>query len=79
MDRFRRHVTALILYGGVCLLWPLNAHAYLDPGTGSSLLQILLAALFTVLFCVKLAWARIKAWTGQGVPGRKSDEPANDE
>lgn len=37
-----------------------EAHAYLDPGTGSYLLQILAAAVLAGLFALKLFFARIK-------------------
>jgi hypothetical protein len=36
-----------------------EAHAYLDPGTGSYILQILIAALFGALFMLKVFWGRI--------------------
>ena len=39
-----------------------NAHAYLDPGTGSILLQGLLAAIAGSLVAVKLYWAKIKSF-----------------
>lgn len=38
------------------------AHAYLDPGTGSFILQTLIAALFGALFVLKSYWVRIKSW-----------------
>jgi hypothetical protein len=78
MGKRKRHAKVLLFLAGFCLLWPLSAQAYLDPGTGSSLLQLILAVLFTVLFCVKLAWARIKTWTGQVIPGRKNEKQDDD-
>lgn len=36
--------------------------AYLDPGSGSYLLQLLLAALFGGLFAIRMSWGRIKAF-----------------
>jgi hypothetical protein len=36
--------------------------AYLDPGTGSYALQMLLAGLFGGLFALKQSWAAFKAW-----------------
>jgi hypothetical protein len=44
------------------LLLPINAHAYLDPGSGSYLLQLLLAMLFGALASIKIFWSRIKAF-----------------
>lgn len=37
-----------------------NAYAYLDPGTGSFLLQILIAGLVGAFFSIKIFWQRIK-------------------
>jgi hypothetical protein len=37
-----------------------NAHAYLDPGTGSYFLQILMAAVLGAAFSLKMYWQRIK-------------------
>lgn len=51
----RRSGVLLVL----CVLWPRNAHAYLDPGTGSYFLQLVLAALLGGLVSLKLAWGRI--------------------
>ena len=50
---------ALIL---ALFLFPGQAHAYLDPGTGSYFIQIALAALVGTLFAIRLFWGRIKAF-----------------
>lgn len=39
---------------------PKNSYAYLDPGTGSYLLQIIAAILFAGLFFIKSWWGRVK-------------------
>jgi len=36
------------------------AHAYVDPGTGSYVIQIIIAALAGIAFAVKIYWGRIK-------------------
>ena len=36
-----------------------NAHAYLDPGTGSMMLQVGIAALLGACFSLKLFWRQI--------------------
>lgn len=36
--------------------------AYLDPGTGSYVLQLLLATLFGGLFALRQSWAGLKLW-----------------
>ena len=41
------------------LLLVQETHAYLDPGTGSYILQILIAGLVGMLFMLKVFWGRI--------------------
>jgi hypothetical protein len=40
----------------------LSGHAYLDPGSGSFILQLLLAGLLGGLFIVKSYWQKIVAF-----------------
>jgi hypothetical protein len=47
----------LIFFMG--LLFVFDAQAYLDPGTGSMLLQVLLGGVAAVAVAVKLYWYRI--------------------
>ena len=39
---------------------PFNAHAYLDPGTGSYIIQIVIAAAVGGAFAVKMFWLNLK-------------------
>ncbi len=39
---------------------PGNAFAYIDPGAGSALLQVILAAIFGGLLFFKIIWQRIR-------------------
>jgi hypothetical protein len=49
------------LVGAVSLLvLPVDAFAYLDPGTGSYVLQMIIAGLLGAAFAVKMSWFRIK-------------------
>lgn len=51
--------------------------AYLDPGTGSYALQIVLATLFGGMFALKQSWSGVKVWlssTFEGRLGRASTE-----
>lgn len=48
-----------------------NAHAYLDPGTGSILMQSILAGIAVAIGVVRAYWFRIRAFFGAG-----NDEPA---
>ncbi len=40
----------------------LSGHLYLDPGSGSYILQLLLAAILGGMFAIKVYWKRIKAF-----------------
>ena len=44
------------------ILLPREALGYIDPGTGSQLLQILAAGLLTALFFIKTIWRLILGW-----------------
>lgn len=40
---------------------PLNAHAYLDPGTGSAVVQFMIASIAGALLSLKLYWKHVRA------------------
>ena len=44
----------------VLFFWPNNSYAYLDPGTGSIILQAILAFLAAVAAYTTFAWHKIK-------------------
>ena len=49
----------------LCLvLLPINAFAYLDPGTGSARLQGILGALAAIAMVMKLYWHRLLRMLG---------------
>lgn len=50
----------------------LAPRAYLDPGSGSYILQFLLATLVGGIFILKLMWGRITGFFRRGAP---QDEP----
>ncbi|NHZ87322.1 MAG: hypothetical protein GWP19_15875 [Planctomycetia bacterium] len=52
----------LIIFGLFFLIFPRVAHAYLDPGTGSYVLQIILAAFVGVAFTIKIYWTKVKTF-----------------
>lgn len=56
---------------------PRTAHAYLDPGTGSLVLQAVTAALFGAMFAIKVYWQRIRSFFSR-LRGRP-DQPRSDE
>ncbi|MBT8048938.1 MAG: hypothetical protein HKN57_06220 [Xanthomonadales bacterium] len=50
------------------------AYAYLDPGTGSMLLQVILGGVAAVAVALKLFWYKIRAAVGWGKSSRTGDE-----
>jgi hypothetical protein len=50
----------IILYTLLLISLTSQAHAYLDPGTGSMMLQIVIASVVGALFSLKIFWSRIK-------------------
>jgi hypothetical protein len=59
------------------LLFPSRAAAYLDPGSGSFILQILAAALLGAGVAIRMQWRRIKRWFRPS--GKGENEPPADE
>jgi len=57
---------------------PQIAFAYIDPGTGSYIIQIAIAALVGGLFAVKMFWIRIKTFI-TSLFKKKTDESEQSE
>ena len=58
-------------------IWIHNAYAYLDPGTGSYVLQILIASLLGAAFAIKIFWQKILAFV-KNIFSKKPGEQTND-
>lgn len=59
-----------------------RAHAYIDPGTGSYILQIVIAGLVGAAFTLKLFWKRIQLFIGHNISkksSRREDEPTGED
>ena len=65
-------IGALLLTAAL-LCGPQAAHAYLDPGSGSFLIQILVAGLLGAGVALKVYWRKVKAFFTPGAR-RPSDE-----
>lgn len=53
-----------------------DAVAYLDPGTGSMMLQVILGGLAAVGVAIKLYWHRLRATLGMAKKEESEDESA---
>ena len=55
----------LILAAVATLAFPDFAQAYLDPGSGSYIIQVLFGMLFGASYLVKVYWGKIKSFFGK--------------
>ena len=52
-----------IAIGCAAVIWSIPAYAYLDPATGSVILQGLLAGIAGVVVVLRMYWTRVKSFT----------------
>ena len=58
----------------VILVLPINAEAYLDPGTGSMMLQVILGGIAAVGVAIKLYWHKLRVFLGGGRKEQAEEE-----
>jgi hypothetical protein len=59
---FKRILVICFLVLFFRFVFPASAYAYLDPGSGSFILQIIIASIMGLIFMVKLYWKKIRAF-----------------
>ncbi len=52
----------IIVLSFIAFSIPQTAYAYIDPGTGSMILQILIAAFAAIGYTIKVYWGKIKVF-----------------
>ena len=65
-------ILIVIILGNI--VFPQRAHAYIDPGTGSLIIQLLIGTLVGGLVAVKMYWHRINRYIKKVFSRTKSDE-----
>ncbi len=60
MKRIKYAAVILTVFSLILLVFSQPAYAYLDPGSGSYLIQIAIASFFGSLYFIKVFWGRIK-------------------
>ena len=60
----------------MAFLTPLRALAYIDPGTGSYVIQLLIAAFIGISFSIKIFWKKIVRFFSKK---SRPDEPKPDD
>jgi hypothetical protein len=58
----RRLLSIMMLVVLLQVVFTPPAHAYLDPGTGSYIFQLLIAGAVGLAFVIKVFWGRIKGF-----------------
>ncbi len=53
----------------LALVVPARAMAYLDPGTGSYIFQLVIATIVGAGFALKMYWRRLARWFTRRKPG----------
>lgn len=71
--RYRRLIGLAVLLG--CVVLPQTAPGYIDPGTGSYMLQIAIAFLLGLAFSIKVFWKKIASFLRRVVSGKKGAGP----
>lgn len=59
----------IILLFSLLAVFAVPALAYVDPGTGSLMFQLLIAGIAGAIFSIKLFWKKIKAFFTRLFPG----------
>ena len=63
MFRFHLQYSFVLILTLIFILgWAPDAQAYLDPGTGSMALQLLMASILGFLFTLKTYWGKFKGF-----------------
>jgi hypothetical protein len=68
------NIRRFLIVTSLLLLAAEPVFAYLDPGTGSMLLQVILGGVAAVAVAIKLFWYKIRAAVGLGKKSSAEDE-----
>jgi hypothetical protein len=74
-----RPYAAVLLALAVLLISVQEAYAYLDPGTGSMILQGLIGGIAGGLFAIRVYWGKLKSRFGRTPSAVRSSGDAPDE
>ena len=61
--KYALKMTFLALLAALC--FPQYTYAYIDPGTGSYVFQIVIAAFVAIAFMIKVFWLKIKGFVSR--------------
>jgi hypothetical protein len=71
-------ITISTLFFLILILFSRESEAYIDPGSGSYVLQLIVASFFAIVFTLKVFWRNIKAFFS-GAGGKKQIDSSSDQ
>ena len=75
MENTKQFSKDLALFAAVAaVIIPANAHAYIDPGTGSVIVQAVIGGVVAVGFFLKTNWLRVKTFAKKIFGGGGDDD-----
>jgi len=72
MKKMRRIKIIFILF--LFFFFPVCIYAYIDPGTGSYFIQLIIASFVGISFVIKLFWTKIKSFLSLIIPKKKNTD-----
>jgi hypothetical protein len=69
-------ITVLFFSFFILILFTRESQAYIDPGSGSYVLQLIVASFFAIVFTLKVFWRNIKAFFS-GAGGKKQTDTSS--
>ena len=63
----------------VLLLFTRESEAYIDPGSGSYVLQLIVASFFAIVFTLKVFWRNIRAFFSGARGKKQADTTSSDQ
>ena len=67
----------VLLTLAILMAFSKTSEAYIDPGSGSYVLQLIVASFFAIVFTLKVFWRNIKAFFS-GAGGKKSTDSTSE-
>lgn len=76
MTKLARCFVSILGLSAILLLFPRESHAYVDPGTGSYALQVIIAGIAAGSLGLKLFWGKVRSLfrAGREAESRESNE-----
>jgi len=74
-ERFMRIVLVLFFLSvSFLFFFPQDVYAYIDPGTGSYFIQLVVATLLGILYFLKVNWKRFKSYLRMVIESKKNGD-----